>query len=332
MKKHKLAKTLTLLFATSVLLIGCGKKDVEPSKESQSKEQTISEETNPTEANTEPSSQADAMKLSLPPSRQEPGETLDYGIPEEGVLRSMVLADADGNLYYIDVNTGTFFTAPIPEDLTDADGNSLSPDAIKAGSVVDIYGNGMMLESYPGQYPGVSKMVLIKEGTAQDAAPYQHLVDEITMPADPSEPPFMNAEYQTDLASVTVLLTRGNYNWKYIDEAGQPQNVIADGSHILAWPELNDITIDESIPNGLELNLISSRKPQSITVTRFPLDLWKKDASPESENTQEGEVSGEPVAVQEGQNGYTMTAEAGYVYLVEAQWEEGRVEFGFCTK
>ncbi len=328
MKKHKIKKiTASSLIILGLFLMGCGKKDTPPSTESsetqtQSQEQTQNQPTAET-----PSGGAVALKLAPGQGQQETVSPVDYGIPEEGVIRAMTLSDTYGNLYYVDVNIGTFFTAPIPDDLTDADGNPLSPEAIKAGSVVDIYGNGIMLESYPGQYPGVTKMVMVKEGTPEDAAPFQHLVDEISAPADPSEPPSINAEYTTDLVNASVILTRGNYEWSYTDENGETQNVTACGSHILQWPELNDISIYDSVPNGLELKLISSYKPQSISVTRFPLELWKKEASQETAAN-----PGEPVDVQDTEEGFTMTAEAGYVYLVEATWEEGRVEFGFYTK
>lgn len=331
MKKYKIKKTMTILFAVLVLFSGCGKKDTALSTESNEQEQTQPEkQTQEQAADTAASGKTDDGKPAPAAMRQDPGTSIDYGSPEEGAIRAITLADAHGNLYYVDVNVGTFFTAPIPEDLTDSEGKTLSPDSVKAGWIVDIYGNGMMLESYPGQYPGVTKMVLVKEGTAEDTAPYQYLVDEITMPADPSEPPSMNAEYKTDLAVTTVILTRGSYEWSYTDENGQSQNVTACAPHILAWPELNDIRLDESMTDGLPLTLTASYKPQSVNVARFPFDAWKKDAA--SESVTEDELSGEPVKVQDTDNGYTMTAEAGYIYLIEAVWEEGRVEFGFYTK
>lgn len=327
MKKRKTVTLTATLLTTLALLGGCGEK---PSAEETSKAPSTEQTQEQAETSADTTASDEAMAGKPAPAAMSRGplsETVDYGIPEEGVMRSMTLSDPSGNLYYVDVNTGTFFTAPIPEDLTDAQGNPLTPDAIKAGCVVDIYGNGMMLESYPGQYPGTTKMVLVKEGTAQDAAPYQYLVDEISLPADPSEPPSMNAEYRTDLVAATVVLTRGNYEWNYTDENGEPQNVIACGSHILAWPELNDIHIDESVPNGLDLTLLSSYKPETVTVTRFPLDSWHKDSSTELEV-----LPGEAVEVRNTDMGYAITAEAGYVYLVEASWAEGNAEFGFYTK
>lgn len=327
MRNHKITKTTAFLLASFVFLSGCGKT---PAPESVPETQETKQNQTQTETQAAESDASDGAGAASPAPaamRLGPGEAPDYGTPEEGVIRAMTLADAQGNLYYVDVNMGTFFTAPIPGDLEDSDGNPLTADDIRAGCVVDIYGNGMMLESYPGQYPGTSKMVLVKAGTTEDAAPWQYLVDEISMPADPSEPPSMNAEYRTDLAVVSMVLTRGGYGWSYVDENGKTQHTLADSSHILAWPELNDIRIDESIPDGLELKLTCSYKPKSVAVTRFPLEAWHQDASAEAEI-----LPGEAVEVRDTDEGYIMTAEAGYVYLVETEWEEGRVEFGFCTK
>ena len=39
--------------------------------------------------------------------------------------------------------------------------------------------NGIMLESYPGQYPGVSKMVVTGEGTADEVKQYQDVIDMV---------------------------------------------------------------------------------------------------------------------------------------------------------
>ena len=327
MRNHKITKTTAIFLAAFVFLSGCGKT---PAQESEPEAQETKQNQTQTETQETESGVFDGAGAASPAPaamRLGPGEAPDYGTPEEGVIRAMTLADAQDNLYYVDVNMGTFFTAPIPGDLEDSDGNPLTADDIRAGCVVDIYGNGMMLESYPGQYPGTTKMVLVKAGTAEDAAPWQYLVDEISMPADPSEPPSMNAEYRTDLAVVSMVLTRGGYGWSYVDENGKTQHTLADSSHILAWPELNDIRIGESIPDGLELKLTCSYKPQSVAVTRFPLEAWHQDASAEAEI-----LPGEAVEVRDTDEGYIMTAEAGYVYLVETEWEEGRVEFGFCTK
>lgn len=335
MKTYKIARIATICFAAFALFTGCGKKTAEKNSPETTATEQASEPSKTPETSADPVEPYGdaAMKLAPEEERPDPTKIADYGTPEEGAMRVMTLANAYGDLYYVDVNVGTFFTAPIPEDLADADGNPLTPEDIKPGCVVDIYGDDIMLESYPGQYPGTTKMVLVKRGTEEDAAPYQYLVDEVFTPVDPAEPPFMNAQYRTDLAETTVMLTRGNYEWSYTDETGEPRNVVACGSHILAWPDMIDIRLNES--DSLELTLFSSYKPQSVTVTRFPLELWNQGEVPENEAEtaeNEAETAKEAVEVHEAEEGYTMTAKAGYVYLVEAKWEEGLVEFGFYTE
>ncbi|MBV4307885.1 hypothetical protein KSZ74_23130, partial [Parabacteroides distasonis] len=76
-----------------------------------------------------------------------------------------------------------------PEEFTNADGEMLEESDLSAGDLVEIYGNGIMLESYPGQYPGVSRMVLVQEGTEEDASQYQELIDQVYAEPDPSELP-----------------------------------------------------------------------------------------------------------------------------------------------
>ena len=252
----------------------------------------------------------------------------------EGDIRAMLLTDPEGNIYFVDINIGTFFTAPIPEDLTDASGASLPAAALGAGDIVDISGNGIMLESYPGQYPGVTKMIRIKDGTEADAARYQELIDQVYGPSDPGELPVVNAEYTTDLSITTLMLSSGNYEWTYTDENGQAQTVTACGDHILEWEHLNDAVI----PEGTEIRLISSRLPDSIIVTRWPVALWKgytegEETSVDGENSDDiSYTPGEAVPAEQKDDSFVITADPGYVYLIEAAWPEGTVEFGFYTK
>ena len=69
--------------------------------------------------------------------------------------------------------------ASIPNDLKDNDGKKITSENLKAGDYVDVYGDGIMLESYPGQYPGVSKMVVTGEGTADEVKQYQDVIDMV---------------------------------------------------------------------------------------------------------------------------------------------------------
>ncbi|MCD2492393.1 hypothetical protein LQE92_07070 [Lacrimispora sp. NSJ-141] len=247
-------------------------------------------------------------------------EAVSPNSPE--ALRAMYLTSPDGQIYFVDIHNGTFFTAPIPEELYDASGNRLSSEDLSAGYILDIYGNGIMLESYPGQYPGVTKMAVVKEGTAKDAAVYQYLIDEIYTEPDPSQPASLNLEYRTEQAAAAVMLSRGNYSWSYTDKNGEKQQAVACGSHILEWEELVDVSLD----SGTKLTLSGSPQPDSVMVTRWPVNLWKSGSADASSQEEAVET-----ALEEGVF-CIPSSDPGYVYLIEATWPEGTVEFGFFTK
>lgn len=239
----------------------------------------------------------------------------------EGALQAMYLTDKIGGYLFVGTENGTLFVAPIPEELYGTDGGKLTADQLSVGTVVDIYGNNMMLESYPGQYPGVSKMVVVKEGTKADTEPYQYLIDEIYTEPDPSQPPFMDLEYQNGQANVTVILSQGGYSWSYTDKNGETQSVVADSSHILAWEQLVDVTVQEPV----DLKLAPSLPLKDVEVTRWPVD---------ARGTEGGDVpEGEAVeVVKEDGSFHIKETEPGYVYLVKGIWENGEAEFGFYTK
>ena len=92
---------------------------------------------------------------------------------EENVITAMYLTYGEDNFIFIDTKNGTLFTAPIPEGgLVDKDGKQLEQKDLARGNILKIYGNGIMLQSYPGQYPGVTKMVLDQTGKPEDADQY----------------------------------------------------------------------------------------------------------------------------------------------------------------
>lgn len=251
---------------------------------------------------------------------EQNGMAEDPGTPPDAdALRAMYLTDKTGDALFVGTETGVLFTAPIPEELYDAAGQKLTPDQLHPGFVLDLYGNQIMLESYPGQYPGVNKMVVVKEGTESDTAPYQHLIDEIYVEPDPSEPPSMNVEYRTDMAITTVILNRGGYNWSYEMENKETESVVACGEHILHWDPLADVVLDQPT----DLKLLPSLPLRSVTVTRWPV---------EARGTEQYE-DGETLEVTEKDGSFWIEqAEAGYVYLVQGVWEKGNADFGFYTK
>ena len=47
----------------------------------------------------------------------------------------------------------------------DENGNAIDPSEIKKGDFLQVEGDGIMLNSYPGQYPGISRIMRISGGT-----------------------------------------------------------------------------------------------------------------------------------------------------------------------
>ena len=90
-----------------------------------------------------------------------------------------MLAGKNGTWLLADRENGTVFTTEVPSDLTDESGKKISAEILKAGDYVDVYGDGIMLESYPGQYPGVNKMVVTGKGTTDELKQYQDVIDMV---------------------------------------------------------------------------------------------------------------------------------------------------------
>ena len=60
----------------------------------------------------------------------------------------------DNSWYFADLDTDTIFSGTIPDKLTDENGKKLTEEDMTDGDIYLIYGDGIMLESFPGQYPG----------------------------------------------------------------------------------------------------------------------------------------------------------------------------------
>ncbi|WP_394922716.1 hypothetical protein [uncultured Robinsoniella sp.] len=243
---------------------------------------------------------------------------------EENVITAMYLTYGEDNFIFIDTKNGTLFTAPIPEGgLVDKDGKQLSQEDLTRGNILKIYGNGIMLQSYPGQYPGVTKMVLDETGKPEDADQYNELIDQIYQEPDPAEPPYLSMEYSQTEAIVSAAITRGGYEWSYEKEDGITDTAKTDISPVLGWKEINDLTLNE--PTDLKLDF--SKEPNSVEVIRWAEDVQKQYS--EGSDVPEGEK----VELKEKDGAlYIPSAEAGYTYQVTAKWDNGMVDYGFVTK
>ena len=55
----------------------------------------------------------------------------------------------------------------MPDTILDENGKQITWQELKRGNLLDIYGDGIMLESYPGQYPGVTRIKVVSREILQ---------------------------------------------------------------------------------------------------------------------------------------------------------------------
>lgn len=244
---------------------------------------------------------------------------------EEIKITAMYVPYGEGENQYImvDQNTGAVFKVNMPGEIYDVKGKKVKPENLKKGNILSIYGNGIMLESYPGMYPQVTKIQVEEEGSPSDAEQYQSLVDGIYREPDPAQPPSLNLEYRTDSAVVSSITSEGAYEWNYVDKKGKSNSVIADVSHILAWDDMIDCRLEEAT----DITLSFSEKPDRIEVKRWTKDMRK------SPGDDSNVPDGEEVSAETNSGDYILKGvEPGFVYLITAHWDTSYMEYGFLTE
>ena len=99
---------------------------------------------------------------------------------KENIIRAMYIPFGENGAYVmVDTENGTVFTVKMPEKIFNKDKEQIQAVDLQRGNILDIYGNGEMAESYPGQYMGVTEIHVIEEGDPQDADQYQSIIDEL---------------------------------------------------------------------------------------------------------------------------------------------------------
>ena len=254
------------------------------------------------------------------------------GRSAETDMEAMVVRLHDGSLLLVDNRSGSPFvpTAIDEADIIGLDGQTLTVDDLQVGNVVRVVGNGIMMQSYPGQYPGIETIEVIKEGSSADAEEYADLIAELSISMDPSQPASANLEYVTDLASVTLMLQDNGYTWTY-EENGEPTQVIADAAHPVQInpADLPDVRVDQP----LDVTIVFDRTATALTVTRWGEQAIEQAASSAGgyQNIDVDPLSGEPVDVALDGAKAVLTVEPGYRYVVDAEFAEGTVCYVFTV-
>lgn len=237
-------------------------------------------------------------------------------------LTAVYLQNDDGNSLFVNLAGEYPFTGTIPEEeLCDEEGEKIKEQDLKNGDVVNIYGNGIMAQSYPAQYHGITKIERTEQANQKYIQEYGHYLDELFPEKDPSQLPYLNVCYTDELASVAVMIPEAlSCSWTY-EENGESTTITTDAPHILQTEPTEVTKLSEPMTMELEFD----EKPESVQILS-----WDDSLLEQYQDSAAAIPEGTPVEVQENEKGNTeFTAQPGCVYLVQGQWENGTVDYGF---
>lgn len=246
----------------------------------------------------------------------------DTGQPEEFVSTAMVVTLRDGSLLFVDQDTQTPYYPTLPEG---------SPE-LTAGNVVRVTGDGIMLESYPAQYPGIGSVEVIEEGAPADAEKYADLVAQLWSPKDPAEPPIASVEYENGLEAVSLMPITCGYTWSF-EQDGEERTVSVDAPHPVQYSadELADARVD-----GATQATVSFDVPATyVDVTRY-LESDVSAAAARAgapRNVSASDVVGETLDAAVGEDGaVALKVEPGYRYALEVSFDAGIATYVFTVR
>lgn len=242
---------------------------------------------------------------------------------EEEVISAVLLLSNTGEELFVDIENDNPFFGTIPEEILDENGDLITADEMNSGDLYLVYGNQIMTRSYPAQYPGIEKLVRRESANQEYIEKYQQLLDQFCPEPDTTQPPELSVDYRQPDALVTAAVAKGGYQWTVQKTEGEAESIIADSAHILDWgEELTRISLTEATDFGL----LFTYNPQSVEVKRWPEKERRELRS--LDTFSEGEI----VETEENEDGFAFHGEPGYVYQIVGNWEEGTVEYGFCTE
>lgn len=258
------------------------------------------------------------------------GASTARNISEEDAMfesEALVIASDEAGLLFVDTETETPYT---PGDLAqarivDADGEEISASDLARGNLVRVVGNGIMLESYPAQYPGISEVEVLKTGSAADADPYNELVAQVRPTKDPAEPPYAALSYRTDDAAVTVALTLVSSTWQDGEDATgeRPAPAVALAPDALA---------DARIPHALEATVELDTPATAVRAVRWnESDLARAAEASGGYTALEENQPSEEVAVSTADGAASLTIEPGWRYVLTAELADGEATYAFTV-
>ena len=254
-------------------------------------------------------------------SSEEPQE--ENQVQGEYALKAVYLEKEDGNSIFVNLTEEYPFDGNIPEgELYDEDGEKITQEDLNSGDVLNIWGNGVIAESYPAQYNGITKMERTEQSSQEYIDQYGHYLEELFVEKDPSELPYLNVCYRDELADAAVMIPDPlSYTWTYTDESGESRTVTTDGAHVLHTEPVEVKKISEP----MTMELYFDEVPESVELL-----VWDDTLLGQYQDSADQIPEGTAVEVtKSGKGNLEFNAQPGSVYLVQGQWDQGTVEYGF---
>ena len=254
-------------------------------------------------------------------SSEEPQE--ENQVQGEYALKAVYLEKEDGNSIFVNLTEEYPFDGNIPEgELYDEDGEKITQEDLNSGDVLNIWGNGVIAESYPAQYNGITKMERTEQSNQEYIDQYGHYLEELFVEKDPSELPYLNVCYRDELADAAVMIPDPlSYTWTYTDESGESRTVTTDGAHVLHTESVEVKKISEP----MTMELYFDEVPESVELL-----VWDDTLLGQYQDSADQIPEGTAVEVtKNGKGNLEFNAQPGSVYLVQGQWDQGTVEYGF---
>ena len=254
-------------------------------------------------------------------SSEEPQE--ENQVQGEYALKAVYLEKEDGNSIFVNLTEEYPFDGNIPEgELYDEDGEKITQEDLNSGDVLNIWGNGVIAESYPAQYNGITKMERTEQSNQEYIDQYGHYLEELFVEKDPSELPYLNVCYRDERADAAVMIADPlSYTWTYTDESGESRTVTTDGAHVLHTEPVEVKKISEP----MTMELYFDEVPESVELL-----VWDDTLLGQYQDSADQIPEGTAVEVtKSGKGNLEFNAQPGSVYLVQGQWDQGTVEYGF---
>lgn len=242
---------------------------------------------------------------------------------EDSYMEAVYLKDEQGNGIFVQTDTEMPFFGTIPQELYDEKENKITEEDLNSGDVVKIWGNEAIAQSYPAQYPGITKIQIEEKENKEYIEKYGHYLEEFIAVPDETELPYLDISYKQPNALVTAAVdTVASYIWEYSRDDGKQVREESLENSVLTLPELAEI----QVAGDTQAELLFCTEPEKVEVLRWDESLKMEEGS------EDAIPEGETVQIENGEAGnISITIQPGYIYMIKAFWKNGEVEYGFSV-